>query len=111
MLIDGQIVHTRFREGCNFFTRGTKKLVRVLAEKVHEQPVDTLKAAIEINRDAWKVAETIASPLRRTGQGEDIALDTDCGVCTICGAELDTDGFAYICPSCGWDERASPLCA
>jgi hypothetical protein len=110
MLIDGQIVHTRFREGCNFFTRGTKKLVRVLADTVHEQTVDTLKAAIEINRDAWKVAETIASPLRRAGQGEATSLDTDCGVCTVCAAELDTDGFQYFCPSCGWDERASPLC-
>jgi hypothetical protein len=91
------------------FILGTRRERR--ASQDAEPVGKNVKTNVDIATEAQAHMYEDAAPLRRTGQGEDIALDTDCGVCTVCAAALDTDGIAYFCSSCGWDERASPVCA
>jgi hypothetical protein len=103
-----------FHQSMALFTLGTRSLInrrrrRLKAQAKHQTPQPTTQtevlANVQPDVDAMlKDNEThSAYPEAAT-----TTLDTHCGFCTVCAAELDTDGFQYFCPSCGWDERASP---
>jgi bifunctional DNA primase/polymerase-like protein len=106
-----------FAKNAALFTLGTRSLINRRARRLKSQarrqtPQPTTQtevlANVQPDIDAMLKDNEAHSAYPETATA---TLDTHCGVCTVCGAELDTDGFAYFCPSCGWDERGSPVCA